>query len=383
MASKVTVTALFCDQGMGTLVQIFEGKGIAAKLTNLALFDLGSTSKEKRGGRKAVDSVIAALNDMVFDGVDPAIDLLSISHGDSDHFNLLPDLQKDIMKSDDLKGTKIGKMVYGGGDAWSASGKETRDNFAKHFGILATPLEENECHYTLPPPKPPKKNYLAKISGVEFRLLLSTVGIVDKVTKSVLSNGGSAVVVMHFGGKTAIIPGDATADTLGWINTNVFAKWDPKNPIDPCAVLGAPHHGARRTIADDYVPKKRRLGENIGEKFSGYVSANNVVASAGYMSQHHHPYKSVMKELGFKVVTREKHDWVWCLDDNNEFDAELQQTDGIYTTITSLDDPPDIAEPEFTITAKGEVSFTYVWHKAEDIPPYERADRYAATPHER
>ena len=197
-------------------------------------------------------------------------------------------------------------------------------------------------------------------------------------------NGTSAVLGIQFGGVFVVIPGDATADTCGWINDNVFDKWKKAgkgNPVSPCRALGAPHHGALRTIADNFISTSRaKLG--IATKFAKYVSAENVVASAGWYSKFKHPYKSVMLLLAVNAdADRAEHDFVWY--DDTEADWKHVEDDerGIYTTITTLGDPPKRTGWSFLITPTGEIRFFIDWEQAETIPPFERSERYPATPH--
>jgi beta-lactamase superfamily II metal-dependent hydrolase len=397
-ASKITVRFLFCDQGMGTLIMIYEGTGVSEKLTHLALVDLGSASKDKRFGKRALVSVIKALEAMD----EPCLDLIIISHGDHDHWNLLENLQVGIdayIVAKQLPSMKVKKMAYGG-LAWSQKGLDAMKDFAKAYGVIdpltkkkITPehLSLDDCNYN----EPTTATDFAKIAGVTFRLLASGIesasqGKVAKVGKGGkrrnVRNATSAVVVVDFDGPTVILPGDATAETVGWINTEVFDSWaeEKVNPITPCRALGAPHHGALATIAEDYEKFRRKRQRDpdlepdldIAKTFSAYISAEKVVASAGFESHHKHPQRSVMKELAVNAQDFEKHTWVWYHQDWEDNEG----TTGIYTTV--FDKKGNWGEPEVTMKATGEVFVTYHWTGA-DIPPYERFDRYAATPHEK
>lgn len=373
--SKIEVSFLHCDQGMGTLIRIFDGLN---RLTNLALLDLGSESGTKKYAEQALTSVINALKQMAADKFTPTIDLLVISHQDYDHWSLLPDLLKLIKK--DVPKTEVKKIVYGG-ELWRDAASDAVTDWENWFLVDAEPLARGDCSYK----KPGKKGELALISDVAFRLLCTNAPVARKA-EDLKRNGTSAVVAVDFGGVTAILPGDATADTIGWINENVFDKWDAKgkpNPVQPCRALGAPHHGALRTIASNFVSSKRaRL--NRAKEFAINVSAENVVASAGYESQFNHPYRSVM-ELLAENATKDsiKHDWVWYDGDTFDWARVTDSKRGIFSTITTLTDPPKRVGWRFTINAKGEISFRLDWEQAEIIPPHQRFDRYPATPHAR
>ena len=369
-ASKIDVVFLHCDQGMGTLIRIYDSIN---RLTNLVLLDLGSESGTKKYATSAIDSVINALKQMMTDGIKPAIDLLVLSHQDTDHWSLLPELLKRIDKEVDT--TKVKKIVYGG-TLWKTRATRVLEKWEERFGVDADALARSNCSYK----KPGEKGDIDTISGVAFRLLCTNAPI-SRSAEDLERNGTSAVVVVDFGGVTAILPGDATADTLGWINDNVFDLWKNKgkgNPVTPCRALGAPHHGALRTIASNFVAVVKKAKLTIADDFAANVATENVVASAGYESQFLHPYKEVLELLAIKASTnQDEHDWVWYDGTKSDWFRVTASKRGIFTTITTLDWPPKRLGWRFTITAKGEISFELDWEQAEVIW---FKDRYPAVP---
>jgi beta-lactamase superfamily II metal-dependent hydrolase len=374
-ASKIEVSFLHCDQGMGTLVRIFDSLN---NLAHLALIDLGSEAKTKKYAGKAIESVISALKQMQADGVTPAIDLLVISHQDTDHWSLLPDLLKQIQS--DIAGCEVHNIYYGGTN-WKANASKAIEKWEDAFDVEAEAFAKGETNYK----KPGEKKSIQTIDGVAFRLLCVNVPI-SRSAPDLNRNGTSAVLAIDFGGVTAVIPGDATADTVGWINDRVFVPWEKKgagNPVQPCRALGAPHHGALRTIASNYVSSdKAKLG--VATTFANYVAAQHVVASAGYLSDYWHPYKNVMELLAAHAFTdRSAHDFVWFNNTSAKYEQVEDDERGIYTTVRTLAYPPKRLGWRFTITSAGVITFERDWEQAEDIPPFQRVDRYPATPHER
>ena len=255
---------------------------------------------------------------------------------------------------------------------WKDEASDAIAAWEKGFKVKAVPLADEASNYL----KPPKKGELAIISEVAFRLLCANVPVSRKA-EDLQRNGTSAVVAVDFAGVTAILPGDATADTIGWINNEVFDLWKGKpNPVQPCRALGAPHHGALRTIASNFVSgKKARL--DFAERFAENIAAQNVVASAGYYTKFKHPYRSVMELLAKESIKGDDHDWVWWDGDIAKWARVTDDKRGIYTTITTLTSPPERVGWRFTITAKGEIFFTLDWEHAEVVEPYER---YPAVP---
>lgn len=371
-ASKIDVTFLHCDQGMGTLVKIYDSLN---RLAHLALLDLGSESGTKKYSDSALQTVTRALSEMKKDGITPRIDLLLISHQDFDHWSLLPDLLKRIQSG--FPTCTVDEIFYGG-TKWRKKASEAVTAWEDEFGVLAEAFSRGQTNFS----KPGKAGTIKIIDGVNFHLLCANVPI-SRSAQDLERNGTSAVIAIKFGGVFVIIPGDATADTCGWINDNVFAPWKKAgkgNPVQPCRAMGAPHHGALRTIASNFISTNRAKLE-IATTFANYVSAQNVVASAGWYSKFNHPYKSVMELLAVKAYTDTvEHDIVWYDGTLSEWEHVEDSERGIYTTITTLTSPPKRTGWIFTITSTGEISFFIDWEQAEVIPPYQRSDRYAAKP---
>lgn len=371
--SKIDVVFLHCDQGMGTLVRIFDQNG---RLAHLALLDLGSESGTRKYSDSAINAVIRALKQMVADKVTPKIDLLVISHQDYDHWSLLPDLLKQIQS--EVQGCQVDDIYYGGQN-WRKTAIIAIGSWETQFGVTPVSFAKETSNYTTPGVKGQIKN----IDGVIFRLLCANTPV-SRRAADLERNGTSAVIAIDFGGVTAIIPGDATADTVGWINNKVFARWNQKgqgNPVQPCRALGAPHHGALRTLASNYVATSRAKLD-VATAFANYVSAEHVVASAGYYSKFHHPYKEVLEVLGANATTDTvEHDFVWYVGSQKKWKQVQDSQHGIFTTVTTLTDPPKRTGWFFTITALGEISFHIDWEQAEEVP-FPRMDRYAAETHE-
>jgi beta-lactamase superfamily II metal-dependent hydrolase len=371
--SKIEVAFLHCDQGMGTLVRIYNTQN---KLAHLALLDLGSESGSKKYSDSAINSVMRALKQMETDKIAPMIDLLLISHQDFDHWSLLPSLLEKIQK--EIPKCQVGDIVYGG-TKWRKKASDAIEEWENEFGVTAEPFGKAVTDYA----KPGKKGEIKDIDGVKFHLMCANVPI-SRSAGDLERNGTSAVVCITFGGTNAVIPGDATADTVGWINNNVFAPWKKKgkpNPVEPCLALGAPHHGALRTIASNFISDTTKAKLDIATAFANNVSAKNVVASAGWYSKFNHPYKEVMEVLAIKAQSTSEHDFVWYEGTKSKWRHVEDDKRGIYTTITTLDDPPKRTGWYFIIDAQGLITFKIDWEQAEEVP-FSRTDRYPAEPHE-
>jgi beta-lactamase superfamily II metal-dependent hydrolase len=358
-ASKAEVIVLQCDQGMGTLVRIYQG----AALTNLVLIDLGSDKGKRDFALDSVNLVMASLASMHA----PRIDMLVISHQDYDHWSLLPILLAQIQAQ--LPQTTLGGILVGGQN-WGSSAVAAVRQYEQHFGVLAYAPPLSSTHYLSDP-----VGQLADYQGVVFRLL-----VVNAPTRAAIDlerNGTSAVVVVEFGGNKAVIPGDATADTLSLIN-DIFEQWRQagrENPVTPCFLLGVPHHGALRTLADNFTTDNPRL--SIADIFAKAVQAERLAASAGYISKHSHPYKRVIDLLGTDVMMEAKeHTYVVYNEVNDGWEQVGQVVDWIYTTIATLNDPPDRKSWKFTMYPTGELSIESIEHNAASAVT--RTPRHAA-----
>lgn len=365
-ASKIKAEFLHCDQGMGSLIKVYNSAG---KLENLVLIDLGSDSKTKRYADNTVDDIIEALKEMETDGFTPKISLMIVSHQDYDHWSLLPDLVDEIASS--LPATTVDEIYYGGA-RWKPDAVATLRAWEKQFGIKSVPLPRAHTDYETPG----KKGELATVDGVVFRVLAVNVPC-SRSSEDLVRNGTSAVMVAEFGATHCIFPGDATADTIGFINRLIFAPWDKAKkgiPTRPCRALSAPHHGALRTIASNFTTKNAKL--DLAQQFANYVEAEHVVASAGYYSHHKHPNKRVMEQLGVKALASSAHGLIVYNDTSAKWEEYADYKKGLYSTIVTLSPPPERTGWTFTIDSAGRIFFELEERRRE--PP--RRERYPAVP---
>jgi hypothetical protein len=347
-ADHVDVMALHCDQGMGSLVKIYDSIN---RLTHLVLVDLGSENGSKRYADESIQKIMDALKQMKADGITPYIEYVIISHQDFDHWSLLPNLTDEVIS--ELPGVQVGEIIYGG-MRWGPQAVAGLKAFAKAFGCDYTPLATSLSDYD----KPGKKRMLFELDGVVFRALAANVRC-SRSANDLQRNGTSAVVVVEFGGTHAILPGDATADTVAFIISQVYDPWSKAgkgNPTSPCRVMQAPHHGALRTIASNFTTKSPKL--DLAKEFGNWISAENVVASAGYYSKFKHPFKTVLDLLGVKAVKdTTKHSYVVYDDSAADWLQVDKSTEGKFTTVTTLRSPPKRESWTWRITSKGLVQF--------------------------
>jgi hypothetical protein len=329
--THVEIVVLHCDQGMGTLLKVYDDS-VMNDLAYLALFDLGSDSKDWFFTNDALDTVMAALEEKY----DHKLNALLISHQDYDHWSLLPNLRGMIDKSTWKKQFKLGQ-IYRGGLKWGADPSAEFDTWVKDYKVSGITWTDYVTDYT-----PAGK--AGEITNYEDEVFIQLV-IVNTPSRrkgeDLIRNGSSIVACVNYAGNRVLLPGDATSETLDAIN-DLWDAWDNKGkqlPIVPCIVLGVPHHGALRTIADNYNSKKPRL--NIAEAFAENVEARRLAASAGFVVKYAHPSKRVLETLWtYRKDKEAAHDFVAYVEDKANWYQFHGVKSGLFTTIDTVADPP-------------------------------------------
>ncbi|MFA5262586.1 MAG: hypothetical protein WC378_02090 [Opitutaceae bacterium] len=346
---KIQLVALHTDQGMGNLVKIYTEVMGSVVLTNLVIADLGSESRRKRYAGDAVDDIMAALKEMEDDYGHVGIDMICISHQDYDHWSLFTDLREKIgVKYPSLT---VNKLITGG-QRWKSDALAEIKALEKAFKVGCEVFSRACSDYDSP--LVGAREFYA-IAGVKFRVLAAN-SPTTRGSEDLVRNGTSAVVVVEAGTNKFILPGDATADTVAFIN-NILQGWldnGKPNPILPCYVLSAPHHGALRTLADNFTTSNPQL--SLATKFADLTRPECIAASAGWLSSFHHPFKRVLNLLGAHAVIGEtEHDYVQYDDEvwPKAWECVPKSKKKIYTTILSLTDPPQRTSWTFSLQSSG------------------------------
>jgi hypothetical protein len=386
-ATLIKVVVLHVAQGMGSLIKIYEDDNGTNKLTALCLVDMGSDTPDSYYSVDGVDGVMTALAEMkntTTGNGQPRLEWVAISHQDRDHWTLLPKLLARI-KTDEPT-TQLGNLYYGGLN-WAKDATTAITDFANHFTVTPDPFSVGSDYST-----PGTKKRFSSVKGVIFRRLLSNFKASG--SPDIIKNAGSAVVVVEFGGKRVLLPGDATAATLQHIN-GILTKWkedDEGNPLLPCLLLSAPHHGALRTLADDYRKYKADPQLKIAAKFTDFVRPDAVAASAGFETKHKHPAAEVMEVLTpWATLDWIKHTYVVYRFAHEEW-VQMEETEfGAFTTVLKWEEgikpkggtakkrkrneewkpiPIERRSWSWAITATGEVTYSYtVNNRPGGVPP--------------
>jgi hypothetical protein len=321
-AGKINAWALYSGQGMTNFIQIYEHHDDAApKATALLDFGQGNSSNGS-----AVGKVIGFLGEMVANGIPPRIDLAIISHQDKDHWGLINGFLKELALQSWKDQFTIGSVRYGGAD-WGKSAKAAIDKLAVYSGKAAVPMAFDYSDYSV---ADGPIGAFETVSGVKFRLL--AVNIATSQEK----NATSAVVVVDFANTRMVFPGDATYETMEWINERL-GKWTV-NPIAPAYLVCVPHHGALATFTKYYTVAQPDL--SVGALFAKLMAGENVIASAGAFSHHSHPVDLVLNTFIPWAGQSTPHTivvYVWAL---QKFFEVTEQPRSLYTLVYQLNPEP-------------------------------------------
>ncbi len=346
--ARLTLSALWCDQGMAHMVQSFPTLD-AVVADHIALVDFGAETMFKKTNLKlsqaapAVTKVVEALLQQQEAGLTPTLDYVIVTHQDMDHWSLLNSLMDAV---DELEiPMRVGRIVYGGAD-WGAGAKKTIDRL-EEYGVNhkapRTYLFNSTSNYA---DANGTIGQIGTLGDVALRVLMADAAISKSSSSAMKKNGTSAVIVIDYANERMILPGDATWETLQAAN-NVLNKWTT-SPVQPVKVISAPHHGSLSTMT----PSNDGVDSDLTQlkAFTELVRPDAVIASAGYSNSFKHPYLLILKVLGkyagsnglgkHSVVVYSINDSDWVRYDN--------VTKNIYTTVLGLTSPVPVADYHFT-----------------------------------
>ncbi|WP_372022649.1 hypothetical protein P7L70_04620 (plasmid) [Tistrella mobilis] len=369
IASNMVVHALWCDQGMAHVIDIFEHPRDPLPKA-MVVIDFGVEELKKTRvlidgqAAPAVAYLIDRLKAMDDADVQPKIDLFIVSHQDGDHWSMIPYFVKAVEEANFSKPLIISKVLYGG--------KFWKDGAIKNVALLKPFVPEPKDEYYLPwkddfsdyETPDEGKGELTSFGGIVFRTLIVNAPVrvpqprkrrkpppdppkPPKATPLQI-NGTSAVVVIECGGRTFIFPGDATWETFKRAN-EILDKWTDGSPLMPCRLMSAPHHGALDTISSGGA-KKANL--EIFDRFIAKTQPYSVVVSAGINNSFHHPIRRTLESLGAYIGVLEdlKHNIVFCDYDGYVWYTVFNFTPTLYTSVLTDSYPLIVANWHFMQT---------------------------------
>ena len=305
--TSVKFQVLDVGQGMGHFVEIYGDPTDATKLTNTILIDFGSDHEEIAAGGPSVTYVTNKLKSM---RPQPTIDLLLLSHGDTDHHNLLRKLLKNFDEYDPGAPTTsmlyVKKAFFGG--KWDLYGiKEPGDKKKTNtLTMVSKYMDTNQkpqgfkCYassfYDDKPIDPGKVKPWQTVRGLDVHMILgncwSPAGhLTKKQTKpknpgDFLKNTVSLVVLVTAPGGRFAVCGDATSATMAAIHNKVITDKIKDAFFDDVFLVTAPHHGAARTAFD--IKLFQGASEDNVKEFAEKIGGQTIIASAE-RATHNHP----------------------------------------------------------------------------------------------
>lgn len=292
--TEIKFQVLDVGQGSANFIEIYDG----TSLVHTVLIDLGTTSGSAQGAL-AVDYIAAKLNTMTKAGTPaPRIDLLLLTHSDTDHVNLLTKLL-DKFPTTDTHPLKIDKVRYGGDSALYKKGKKKTSVLVELKGYCGD----------IKPPSPASRGVdklkkwvvFWQVEDVKIYLVAANVPEaaddvkVDGSKKRKRSTQPSAYAIntcslvnlIEWDGYWYATAGDATATTLTECNKVLD---EAPTPFSKTFMMTLPHHGSKNTIFN-----LRKATDDPGDEavevvddFAKSLAAENVCASAN-RTNHHHP----------------------------------------------------------------------------------------------
>ncbi|MFK0258316.1 hypothetical protein [Streptomyces sp. NPDC090445] len=305
--SKLVFWVLDVGQGSGNFLQVFDDKD---KLVGSVLLDLGSERKKADAGFPSAEIVAGLLSDS------GTLDLVVLSHSDSDHINLIPELLSYFTASE----LTINTVVYGGdyGRYQKRSGTNILDQLDTYMPVNSPdPLPPGfSAFFGNPKPAP---NYT--LGDLKLWILMANAAEPgQKKAKVALQaaygtkrkaasdgynvNTNSVVVLLAFRGFQFVVTGDATGTTLYQINRVVSASVK-KAYLNAVAMLTLPHHGSATTTFD---VRGGIDGEDNLTTFVDNITPYSLTGSADKVRTFKHPSAKVM-EFFWAGIARGKPYW--------------------------------------------------------------------------
>ncbi|MFY0567111.1 ComEC/Rec2 family competence protein [Archangium lansingense] len=211
--ASLDIYFLDVGQGDGTFIICPDGTTI--------LVDLGS----KKNGHIAGQDAIATIKNLMPKG--KKIDYLFVTHGDGDHYNLIPELVRS-------HGFRFGKVYYSG---------PTSDYNKDMQGVIAGSSSAGFLDKSHSTEKKPLLTIGSASNQVDVFLLSANYPSEDDSDK----NAKSICLMLAYGSLKAILMGDAEAETEDFIMntfTKAFLKAD---------VLKLAHHGSDSTNQESWL----------------------------------------------------------------------------------------------------------------------------------
>lgn len=349
-AAHIKLDALWCDQGMAHVVEIYENSSDVLP-ASIVVIDFGVEVMKKSSvlvqqqAAPAVTYLVNLMKALVAADRPPVIDLFVVSHQDTDHWGLIPYFVEEI-EAQEIE-LVVSKLCFGG-QYWKSKSTEAL-NLIKPYvpdpdkNFIA--YKANVTDYGEPDDG---KGELAHFGDVVFRTLIVNAPVSSKQS-SLKINGTSAVLVIEFGGYNLILPGDATWETFKRAD-EILALWTAGSPLKPCLFLSAPHHGALATISSGGT---KQIDMAYFDQFIDYCLPYSVMASAGSNNSFNHPILEVIYVMGKSIGLDQygPHNFVAYKFEDKTWYTFINVRPNIFTSVLTDSYPIKVADWFFKLTS--------------------------------
>jgi hypothetical protein len=311
-------------QGSANFVQFFDSDAPNAVAKNAGLVDIGSEAWKTRAGKPSADLVAQELLKMNANAA--TLDVVMISHSDSDHHNLIPRLLESFdPPTSKKKPTLTVKQTWFGG-VYDFYKKGNLNVLAKllTFAPVGSKKADVQKEFqaawsSFDDPNQTTWEPAAKIGDIELWVLAAnTTGATvtmsgAKKQKFDLNDRGdgfaintkSLVVAAKFGGVSLIATGDATGLTIAHA-VNVLEKPGVKAKLGKVFMITAPHHGSDSTTYSLLGGAREGTrtwdaGKSVVKQFVDDLTPLTVSASAGERRGFWHPSMRVLADFSLHL----------------------------------------------------------------------------------
>jgi hypothetical protein len=329
------------------------------------LIDIGTDSQQE-----IADDNIEWLKNQIKDRANPRIDVVVLTHGDKDHYNMILRLQPALAPADTAR---IGMIRYGGDpkDYTVLTPLKTLEAYCDDIGGFEPGSSgyDSEADDPWADPIWPEE---PEEGDVELRQIVANLpvlkggGEVAKPTSDARKNTGSVVVGVFWNDYWIVCTGDATGSTLAGVNE----KFKDAKDLPHTFSLTAPHHGSVKTTYDLKAATDKPYNEAIEvvNAFLDIFKPDTVSFSAGE-KMHHHASMFVVEQMA-----RHTPDILYWLDDACKDDRHFITT-WIGYTITEKDEVPKFPETSGYATTQTEKNVYTTHYFCQD--PYNKTGKDA------
>jgi hypothetical protein len=336
------------------------------------------------GSNKNKDLTLADIityfkNHTKFSKPNEVLDYLVLTHGDSDHYNMISEFQKS------LKFT-ITNLLFGGKESDYRRLISDLTKAQRKAGKPITVLKSAGIYpYNLAPAD--------SFGGVSVKVMIMNVPGTHKKTPAWRKNTASVVLRLEYGGVGVLLSGDATTDTERYTVTMLTGSSDLGQLQS--AILKVGHHGSARTsISEKWIKaikpkyifissdrsgasgprKKERTGHRLPQQLAiDIITANTVLEDMvehTYVSSYDPDDYKKHKDPDTRAGFANPHTGDWA---KTRCWQEFKTSKAIFTTLVAMDrNYPDESEADqgaqfgLTISDKGEIDVASTYEDDED-----------------